>query len=150
MKLLPALRSPLLSSSFHRQISRLLNGFPFDDESFDLVSPSVGWIPSLDVAETEGAVVVKAEIAGIDPKEIDISVNGDTLYLKGERKEEKEEKGKTWHRVERSYGAFTRAVTLPVPVSAEKVEATAKDGVLTITLPKSEASKVRHVTVKTQ
>ena len=131
-------------------MNRLFNEFSFDDEPFGLLPPSVEWVPSLDLAESEDAVTVKAEIPGIDPKEIEISVNGDTLYLKGERKEEKEEKGKTWHRVERSYGAFTRAVALPAPVKAEKVEATAKDGVLTITLPKSEVCKVRHVPVKTQ
>ncbi len=74
---------------------------------------------------------------------------GGTLYLKGRKTEEKEEKGKTWHRVERSYGTFTRAITLPSAVNAERIEAKSKDGVLTITLPKREEAKPKQIQIKT-
>jgi HSP20 family protein len=107
------------------------------------------WAPFMDVTETPEALVVKAEVPGVDPKEVEISVNGDTLTIKGEKKEEeKEEKGKTWHRIERSYGSFLRAVMLPAPVDADRITAEARDGVLTITLPKTEKAKAKRIEVK--
>ena len=85
---------------------------------------------------------------GVDPKEIDVSMSGDVLHIQGEKREEREEKGKAFHRVERSYGAFRRSITLPATVKAERVEAETKDGVLTITLPKALESMPRRITVK--
>jgi HSP20 family protein len=88
------------------------------------------------------------DIPGMEAKDIDIEVTGNTLNVSGERKEEKEEKGKTWHRIERKTGSFARSVTLPSAVMEEKVEAAYKDGVLTITLPKTEEAKTHKVKVK--
>jgi len=105
--------------------------------------------PVLDVAETPEAIVVTAEVPGVEAKDIEISLMGGTLYLKGKKAEEKEEKGKTWHRVERSYGAFTRAISLPTAVNAERIEAKSKEGVLTITLPKKEEAKPKLIQIKT-
>jgi HSP20 family protein len=105
--------------------------------------------PALDVAETPEAIVVTAEVPGVDVKDVEISLMGGTLYIKGKKTDEKEEKGKTWHRVERSYGAFTRALSLPSAVNAERIEAKSKDGVLTITLPKKEEAKPKLIQIKT-
>jgi HSP20 family protein len=106
------------------------------------------WHPSLDVAETKDNLMVTAEIAGMDAKDIDIFVLGDVLTIKGEKKEEKEEKEGNYHLVERRYGAFTRSITLPAAVDTEKIEATYKKGVLRITLPKREEAKAKEVKVK--
>jgi HSP20 family protein len=106
------------------------------------------WIPSVDVSETGKAVVVKAELPGMDPKDIDISVNGKRLTLRGERKYEHEEKGESFHRVERSYGAFSRDIGLPAEVDGNKVEATYKDGVLKVNLPKTKKSSTKKIEVK--
>jgi HSP20 family protein len=112
-----------------------------------------GWLtgamaPALDLSETETAIDVRMDLPGITAKDIDIQVNGNLLTVSGERKEEKEEKGKTFHRVERSYGSFSRTVTLPCAVNESEVAAEYKDGVLTIKLPKTEESKAHKIKVK--
>lgn len=132
-----------------RQIDRLFEDF-LGGEPFDLQLGNGGFDVSLDVAETPEAVIVKAEVPGIDPKEVEISVNQNALTLRGERKEEKEEKGKTWHRVERTYGAFARSVLLPAAVEGDRAEAEAKNGVLTVTLPKTKAAIPKKIEVKTK
>ena len=105
-------------------------------------------VPPLDVSETEENVIIKAEVPGIEPKDIDISVSGDTLTIKGEKKAEKEEKGKNYHFIERSYGSFSRAIPLPASVKFEQIKAEYKKGILEITLPKSEKSKAKKIPVK--
>src|SRR4030043_1019466 len=99
------------------------------------------WLPSLDVAETKNELVVKAEVPGMDPKNIDISLSEGVLTIKGEKKEEKEEKEADYHFVERSYGSFTRLVQLPKEVKSDKISASYKNGILKVTLPKSEEAK---------
>jgi HSP20 family protein len=108
------------------------------------------WAPSLDVSETQDKVVVKAEAPGIDPKELDISLSNGVLTLKGEKKKESEEKGGDYHLVERSYGSFSRAVRLPAEVQEDKVKASHKDGILTITLPKTERAKERAIKIEVE
>ncbi|HHT9120465.1 MAG TPA: Hsp20/alpha crystallin family protein [Candidatus Hypogeohydataceae bacterium YC41] len=108
------------------------------------------WAPAVDVVETPDTVIVRAELPGIDPKDVDISVSGDTLTIKGEKKEEKEEKGKTFYRMERSYGAFVRSIELPTPVEADKAKADYKNGVLEITLPKVEQVKAKKIPIKVE
>jgi len=93
-------------------------------------------------------VVVKAELPGMDPKEIDISLHDNVLTLRGERKQEKEEKDENYHRVERSYGAFVRSFRLSAEVESEKVDASYKDGVLTIKLKKTAKSAAKKIEVK--
>jgi HSP20 family protein len=105
-------------------------------------------IPSLDVAETAGSVEVRMDIPGMEAKDIDIRVNGNLLTICGERKEEHEEKGKTYHRVERRVGSFSRSVTLPCSVREDAVNAHYKNGILTVQLPKSEEAKARKINVK--
>ena len=104
--------------------------------------------PSLDIAETNGAVEVRLDIPGVEPTEIDIQLNGNMLTVSGHRKEEKEEKDKTYHRVERRFGSFSRAIVLPCPVKEAAIEAKYRDGVLTITMPKTEEAKARKIEVK--
>jgi HSP20 family protein len=111
----------------------------FGSRRWGLIPWEGEWTPAMDVAETEGEVVVKAEVPGIDPKEIDISLSGDVLTVKGEKKSEREEKKENYHLVERSYGSFLRSVTLPAAVNADKIEAHYEKGVLTITCPKGES-----------
>jgi HSP20 family protein len=105
--------------------------------------------PSLDLAETDQAIEARLDLPGVDPKEIDIQINANMLTVSGQRKEEKEEKGKTYHRVERRAGSFSRSVTLPCPVKDDAVDAKYRDGVLTITMPKTEEAKSRKIPVKT-
>jgi HSP20 family protein len=104
--------------------------------------------PSLDLAETDGVLEVRMDIPGMEAKDIDIQVNNNLLTVSGERKEEREEKGKTYHRVERRVGSFSRTVTLPCPVKEEAVDAQYKNGTLTIKLPKTEEAQARKITVK--
>jgi len=108
----------------------------------------VGEEPALDVYQTDKDVVVKASLPGIKPEEVDISVTGDVLTIKGEHKEEEEEKKADYFRKERRYGAFRRSMTLPVSVKAEKADANFENGVLTITLPKTEEAKPKQIKVK--
>jgi HSP20 family protein len=108
------------------------------------------WLPSLDISETKNEIVVKAELPGIDPKEIDISLSDGILSIKGEKKEERDEKESDYHLVERSYGSFTRLVRLPKEVKNDKINASYKDRILKITLPKSEEAKKKEIKIKVQ
>jgi HSP20 family protein len=106
------------------------------------------WAPSLDMSETKNNIVVKAEVPGLEAKDIDISLTGGVLTIKGQKKQEKEGKDENYHRVERSYGTFTRSVRVPQEVQSDKIEATYKNGVLKITLPKSEEAKKKEIKIK--
>ena len=108
------------------------------------------WLPSLDVAETKSELVVKAEAPGLDPKDIDISLSDGVLTIKGEKRQEKEEKEADYHLVERSYGSFTRSVQLPREVQSDKISASYKNGILKITLPKSEEAKKKEIKIKVE
>jgi HSP20 family protein len=99
------------------------------------------WSPSVDVSETKDALLVKAEVPGMDAKDIDISLSNDVLTIKGKKEQEKEEKEENYHRIERSYGSFTRSIRLPREVQSDKIKASYKNGVLTINLPKSGEGK---------
>ena len=105
-------------------------------------------VPSLDMAETDSNVEVRMDIPGMDAKDIDIQVNGNLLTISGERKEEREEKGKTFHRIERRVGSFSRSLTLPCQVKEDAVDAQYKNGLLTVKLPKTEEAKSKKITVK--
>ncbi|MBP8625474.1 MAG: Hsp20/alpha crystallin family protein [Syntrophorhabdaceae bacterium] len=105
------------------------------------------WLPSLDVSETKNNYIVNAEIPGIDPKEVEISLNDNILTIKGEKKQEKEEENENYHVIERSYGGFTRSLRLPGQIQGDKVKATYKNGILKITLPKTEEAKKKEIKV---
>jgi len=105
------------------------------------------WAPPVDIYETEDAIVLKAELPGVDPKDVEVRVEDNTLYLKGERQFEKEVKEQNYHRVERSYGSFARSFSLPNSISADKVKAEYKDGLLTLTMPKREEAKPKTIKI---
>lgn len=102
----------------------------------------------IDMYQTDNDVIVKASIPGLKPDEVDISITGDTLTIKGEHKEERETKEQDYFLKERRYGAFSRSLTIPVPVKTDKAEATFENGVLTLTLPKAEEVKPKQIKVK--
>jgi HSP20 family protein len=106
------------------------------------------WSPRVDIAETDGEFIIKAEIPEVKKEDVHVSVSNGVMTLKGERKQEKEEKGKKFHRIERHYGSFCRSFTLPDDVDASKVSASFKDGMLTITLPKAAESKPKAIEIK--
>jgi len=108
------------------------------------------WLPSVDVSETKNDLVVKAELPGMDPKDIDITLSDGHLMIKGQKRHEKEEKDEDYHSVERSYGSFVRAVHLPKEVKHDKIHASYKNGVLKIVLPKSEEAKTKEVKIKVE
>jgi len=105
------------------------------------------WAPPVDIYETEDAIVLKAELPGVDAKDVEVRVEDNTLYLKGERKFEKEVKEQNYHRVERSYGSFARSFSLPNSISADQVKAEFKDGLLTLTMPKREEAKPKTIKI---
>jgi HSP20 family protein len=111
---------------------------------------SIGWTPACDVFEDVDEVVIRAALAGVDPKDVEIRVENGVLTLRGERKVEKEEHKENYHRVEMAYGHFTRVFALPTSVDPEKVHADSKHGVLAVHLPKRSESKPRSVQVKVQ
>ena len=106
------------------------------------------WAPAVDIFENENELVLKADLPEVDPKNVGIEMENGTLTLKGERRFEDNKNGKAFHRIERGYGSFVRAFTLPETVDAEKVKADYKNGVLTITLPKKEVAKPRTVNIE--
>jgi HSP20 family protein len=105
------------------------------------------WAPAVDIYETENDIVLKAELPGVDPKDVEVRVEDNTLFLKGERKFEKEVKEENYHRVERSYGSFARSFSLPSSIAADKVTAEYKDGLLTLTMPKREEVKPKTIKI---
>ena len=106
------------------------------------------WAPRVDIAETEGAFMIKADIPDVKKEDVKVTVDNGVLTLKGERKQEKEEQNKKFHRVERYYGSFTRSFTLPDNVDESKIEAAFKDGVLNLTVPKTKETKTTAIEVK--
>lgn len=105
------------------------------------------WEPAVDIYETDGEIFLKAEVPGVDKDRISIEVKDGVLTLSGERIFEKEVKEEQYHRMERAYGAFHRAFTLPSSVDADRVEATLRDGVLEVRLPKREEAKPKQIAV---
>jgi len=112
-----------------------------------LSAPSGSAALPLDVCETEDAFIVKASLPGIKPDDVQITVHGDTLMIGGESKAEEEKKGEHWHLRERRFGSFQRAVSLATPVNSDRAQAQFENGVLTLTLPKSEAAKPRQIKI---
>jgi len=108
------------------------------------------WTPAVDIYETDQNVVLKAELPGVDPKDVEIRVEDGSLYLKGERKFESDVREEGYRRIERQYGSFTRSFPLPATVNSEKATAEYKSGVLTLTLPKREEAKPKTIKIVTQ
>ena len=120
----------------------------YGDERAFRAGESVGWTPSCDIYEDGEEIVVRAELAGVEPKDVEIRYENGVLTLKGERKLEMEEHRENYHRVELSYGTFTRGFSLPASIDAEKIRAESKHGVLLVHLPKKPEAKPKSIQVK--
>ncbi len=133
--------------TFQDHMNRLFNqSIPkakFEDEGLF----GGAWAPAVDIYETDQAIVLKADLPELNADDVDIRVEDNMLFLKGERKMEKETKEENYHRVERSYGAFSRSFILPRTVSSEKISADYQNGVLKITMLKREESKPKQIRV---
>ena len=113
-------------TGFRQEVDDLFNRFFRRSRWLPVFHSSRGFTPSFDVSETDEDIIVKAELPGVDLKELEVNLMGSTLTVKGEKKEEREEKTENMHRVERSFGSFSRSVTLPCEVKEEEIEATLK------------------------
>ena len=131
------------TSGLESQVNRIFN------ELFDRSQESnlTSWAPAVDIFENEHELVVKADLPDVKPEDLDIRVENNILTIRGERKFEKEEKDKKYHRIERSYGNFLRSFTLPDGADGSKVNAEFKDGVLALTIPKREEAKPKQIKV---
>jgi HSP20 family protein len=105
------------------------------------------WAPAVDIYEQDGNIVLTAELPGVDPKDVDVRVENNVLTLRGERKWTSDVQRESYHRVERSYGSFTRSFTLPSGVATDQIKADFKDGMLRLTLPKREDAKPRQISI---
>ncbi len=123
-------------------------GRALGDERLVRTGESVGWSPNVDIFEDEEGVSLRVELAGVEPKDVDIRFENGVLTLRGERKLEREDKRENYHRVELSYGTFTRSFSLPGTIDAEKIRAESKHGVLTVHLPKKAEAKPKSIQVK--
>jgi len=132
-----------LSTIKERMTDLFGNGFWDAEEPL----PTTTWSPSVDIFETEHELVIKAELPGMDEKDIEIKLENNVLMLKGERRFEKETTKENYHRVERSYGTFRRSFTLPTFVDETKVKAEYKNGLLRIILPKKETAKPKEIKI---
>lgn len=135
--------------SLQREIDRLFEDFTRGSFLMPRLDGGTGRVPRINVSETETALEVEVELPGIDEKDVDVSVTEDLLTIKGERKQERDEKKKDYHLVERSYGAFSRSIPLPYAIDPDQVKARFAKGILTVTLPKppEEKSKARKIAV---
>lgn len=129
-----------------KEMSRMLsNFFTNDDEAF---SGLQNWYPSADISEGKDTYTVKIELPGVTKDDVKITLQENMLTVHGEKKQENETKRENYHRVERSYGSFSRSFRLPSLVKADKIDANYKDGVLTIVLPKAEEAKAKEIDIK--
>lgn len=143
------MRRDLMLRSPFAELERIRREF---DRLLEELIPGEGteraFAPAVEMYETDKEVVVKAELPGVKKENIEVSIKDNMLHIRGEKKEEREEKTETVHRVERAYGKFERALSLPAEVKTDEVKAEFKDGVLEIRLPKAEVSKDKKIEIK--
>ena len=144
--LTPYRRGMNVVDSFRREMEDLFERFvgepPTNGQAI------TAWAPRLDVEETEKEFVVKADLPGVDPKDVDIQVVDNVLTLRGGKEEKKIEKGKNYHRIERFSGQFYRAIGLPTGADADKVTATTANGTVTVTIPKKPEAQPKKISVQ--
>ena len=129
-----------------REMTQLQNRF---DRLFEAVGGrQESWLPAVDVFDTQDAVMLKAELAGMDPDDIQIEVEDNVLTIKGERKFEEQVDEERYYRVERRFGSFQRSLALPQGVKPDRIEAAYDDGILTVTVPKAEQEKPKRIEVQ--
>lgn len=122
--------------------------FGESDERWPFGQYAQRFSPAVDIREEKDAIVIAAELPGMKPEDVNVSLDGNLLTISGERKFEHEQKGEGFRRIERSYGSFSRSFTLPDTVAVEKLEAELKDGVLNVRLPKTEKAQPKRIAVK--
>jgi HSP20 family protein len=133
-----------------REMERFFDRFVDPAWDTSAIMDDGAWAPMLDVSETKDAMIVTAELPGVDAEDIGLALTDDVLTLKGEKEKTTEEREERYHRVERRYGTFLRSVRLPMAVDGSKITATFKNGVLVVTLPKTPASKGTMIPVKAE
>lgn len=133
-------------TSLRREMDRLFDRF-WEDDGEDL--PAIReWVPSLDFSETVDTYMVRLEIPGMEPKDVQVTLQDNVLTVKGEKKEEFKQKDERFYRLERSHGMFSRSLRLPAPVDGAKVNAVFKNGLLTVTVPKAPEAKASSIPIK--
>ncbi len=142
----PAVRVTDPWTAMRQEMNELISNFWGSNGSGSALVAS--FAPALDVAEKDNSFELHMDIPGMEAKDLDIQVQGNTVTVSGNRKEEKEEKGKTFHRVERRSGSFSRTISLPCDVTAKEVAAEYTNGVLNVVLPKCEKARPNKITVK--
>jgi HSP20 family protein len=149
MKSLIPWRPPVFAG-FRDEMDTLLERF-FGKTDAETGSGTIGaWKPNCDVEESDKEIVVKADLPGVDARDLDISIRDNTLTIRGEKKEEKEEKRKDYHRLERFVGQFYRELPLPGEADLERITASSNNGVVTITIPKKPGVQARKIVVKAE
>lgn len=140
-----SMKSPYLPllDLFKDEMNKLLSNFYKGN-----ITVGMGLMPPLDVSEDDKGIMIRMEVPGIESRDIDISVNGTTLTIQGEKRADKEEKEKNYYLIERSCGYFSRSIVLPASIKFHQVKAEYKKGVLEITLPKCEKSGIKKIPVK--
>jgi HSP20 family protein len=134
--------------NMHRRLSTLIDGDSARRRNGKESMTVAEWAPVVDITEDDKTYIIKAELPEVKKEDVQVRVENGVLTITGERKAEKEEKGKKYHRIERSYGAFARSFTLPDNVDADRVSAAFKDGMLTVSVTKSEKTQPKHIEVK--
>jgi HSP20 family protein len=134
-----------VGSEMDRLVDTFLFGVPQRGDFWE----EAEWLPAVDVAEMKNEIVVNVEIPGMDPKEFDISLSEGTLTIRGEKKQDRVEE-ENYHLTERRYGTFSRSIPLSQEVESDKISASYKNGVLTVTLPKPEGTKRKEIKIKVE
>jgi len=137
-------RGSLLEKDIFDRFERLFEDFALPS----LFEEREAWVPAFDVIENDKEYVLTAELPGIDPKDIDITISNGILTIKGEKKREEENKGEGYYFMERRYGAFQRSFRIPEEIKVDEVDATYKNGVLKLVLPKAEVNNVKKIEIK--
>ena len=130
-----------------KQLNRIFGKLPARTEPSRELLAMADWAPNVDITETDTAYVIKGEIPGVNKEDVKVNIEDGMITMSGDRKQEKEEKGKKFHRIERSYGSFMRSFRLPDNVDESAVKAEFKDGMLNVTLPKSTQAKNKAINV---
>ena len=132
----------------NRLFDDVISGAPFAVRSFDRAGAPGVFMPRVDISETEKEVRVSAELPGMEEKDVTVEVDAESLLIRGEKREEKEEKNRNWVSREQSYGVFERSIPLPASVQGAQAKATFKKGVLTVTVPKNEDAQNKRKAIK--
>jgi len=130
-----------------KHLNRIFGRFPARTETGREALTMADWAPTVDITETDSAYLIKGEIPGVNKEDVKVTIEDGMITMRGERKQEKEEKNKKFHRIERSYGSFLRSFRVPDDVDEAAVKAEFKDGMINVTLPKSGKSKAKSINV---